>query len=121
MMITYNQIKIYIIICTLVSICIYAILSIYVIKNKGDKKVLTNNLPMFFGFYVTFIVAGLFVYFGLGIAYSVAFQGVNVEGGTKSFAIIFGIFYAYFPISLVFSQLKRVIYNVSMSCIRNHN
>jgi membrane associated rhomboid family serine protease len=119
--ITYDQMKIYIAICTLISICIYTVLSLYVIKNKGEKKVLINNIPMLLSFYITFIFAGVFIFFGISIAFNIAFLGANVEGSSKTFAIIFGLFFAYFPISIIYKQLKKIIYTVLTSCIKNYN
>ncbi len=112
--------KMYLIICALVSIFIYLILSIYVIRHKGDKKTLIRDIPLLLGFYFTLLFSGLFVFVGLSIAYSVAFQDIEVIGASKGFAILFGILFAYFPVGLLIGQLKNFIYGTISTCVQTY-
>lgn len=121
MMITNEQVQIYFTICTIISICIYTSVAFYILLNKGNKKSIISSIPMFLSFYFSLFFAGVFVFFGLSMAYMVAFQGSEVIGSTKTFAIVFGLGFAYFPVSIVIKLMKHFIYDSVITCVHTYN
>lgn len=92
----------------------------YVIKNKGDKRELIVSIPAMLSLLILLFFSGAFVAFGLGVAFSVAFSNVPVVGAPKSFAILFGLLFAYFPLSIIISTLKAVIYSNFITCVKDY-